>query len=691
MNWRRNVASLSKTELLRFTTAVNALKNNGAQGNKYDEFVLWHHAAANKDTPENQVTPPKVPTRAVAHTGPSFFPWHRYFIRRFELELQKVVNGTGITLPYWNWTEDSSSNIPANMAVWNKDCMGGTGDDTDYFVVKTGPFQGWPIVRTEVGPLQQWESPDNKLTRNLTGSGYPLPTSAEVSNALKDITSYDTSPWNNDSEKSFRKALEEVHGRIHLWVGGSMFPMTSPNDPVFFLHHCYVDRIWDRWQINKPDNDDYYPSDGTVTTGGGVIPYQNRSAKIFPWDEERNPPTLSSVLSSQQIEVAYDPGNHAITTVPTGSGNLEVYWIGSNGSVNCRWYDHKQNWRDPYRIAVPGSASVPSGSITAIYDHGQRHVWWTRPDSSVGHWVGGYDQNGIWSENTVPSTVKYISTSGGIAALFIRNAPQMFCIGCDSQVYREYWDGSNWRSEALRPMRWCSISSGLAAVPNGPTAVDVLWIEGDGSVKGQWFHDGGAFDSNDYGIPYEIAGPGSAWGNSIVAVSSVLGGINKIDVWWIGPTDSGQRAARPNAQNGYVYWNSSADRQWKGARAINTGGSIRGGMAAVVSSPTSMEVYWIYNGGRYGMTWNSSEGWGGTYTLYGSPASTSGGLAASMRTSNEIDVLWVGPDNSVVGTNINYQRGQWPQGNQTRFDALPDVTPFPGYAASTGLPSDGGV
>jgi len=80
-----------------------------------------------------------------------------------------------------------------------------------------------------------------------------------------------------------------------------------------------------------------------------------------------------------------------------------------------------------------------------------------------------------------------------------------------------------------------------------------------------------------------------------------------------------------------------------------------------------------------------------TYTLYGPPASTSGGLAASMRTSNEIDVLWIGPDNSVVGTNIFYQRGQWPQGNQTRFDALPDVTPFPGYAASTGLPSDGGI
>ncbi len=48
MNWRRNVASLSKIEQQQFTAAVKALKNkqaNGQAGNKYDEFVLWHYAA----------------------------------------------------------------------------------------------------------------------------------------------------------------------------------------------------------------------------------------------------------------------------------------------------------------------------------------------------------------------------------------------------------------------------------------------------------------------------------------------------------------------------------------------------------------------------------------------------------------------------------------------------------------------
>jgi len=34
---------------------------------------------------------------------------------------------------------------------------------------------------------------------------------------------------------------------VHVWVGGDMSPASSPNDPVFFLNHCNVDRIWEAW------------------------------------------------------------------------------------------------------------------------------------------------------------------------------------------------------------------------------------------------------------------------------------------------------------------------------------------------------------------------------------------------------------------------------------------------------------
>src|SRR5438105_15515928 len=37
------------------------------------------------------------------------------------------------------------------------------------------------------------------------------------------------------------------HNLVHVWVGGDMSPATSPNDPVFYLNHCNVDRIWEAW------------------------------------------------------------------------------------------------------------------------------------------------------------------------------------------------------------------------------------------------------------------------------------------------------------------------------------------------------------------------------------------------------------------------------------------------------------
>jgi hypothetical protein len=41
-----------------------------------------------------------------------------------------------------------------------------------------------------------------------------------------------------------------THGAIHVWVGGEMGePPTATNDPVFWLHHGNIDRVWATWQL----------------------------------------------------------------------------------------------------------------------------------------------------------------------------------------------------------------------------------------------------------------------------------------------------------------------------------------------------------------------------------------------------------------------------------------------------------
>merc|ERR1712000_770222 len=77
-----------------------------------------------------------------AHGGPMFLPWHRQFLLLFEQELQKI--DSSVSLPYWDWTVDNSTN-PVINHLWSDTFMGGNGDPDNHDAVATGPFASWPL------------------------------------------------------------------------------------------------------------------------------------------------------------------------------------------------------------------------------------------------------------------------------------------------------------------------------------------------------------------------------------------------------------------------------------------------------------------------------------------------------------------------------------------------------------------
>ena len=57
--------------------------------------------------------------------------------------------------------------------------------------------------------------------------------------------------------------------------------MTSPNDPVFFLHHCFVDKAWADWQeVQKKNNPDGTPHYAPLRDGP---PGHNFGDQLKPW------------------------------------------------------------------------------------------------------------------------------------------------------------------------------------------------------------------------------------------------------------------------------------------------------------------------------------------------------------------------------------------------------------------------
>ncbi|WP_426367488.1 tyrosinase MelC2 [Streptomyces sp. E-08] len=242
MTVRKNQATLTADEKRRFVNALLELKRSG----QYDAFVTTHNAFIMSDTDSGD---------RVGHRSPSFLPWHRRFLIQFEQALRSV--DATVTLPYWDWTADRTS----RSSLWAPDFLGGTGRARDGQVTD-GPFartgNRWTInVRVDGRDY---------LRRDLGAGGRQLPTRAEVDSVLA-METYDTAPWNSSSD-GFRNHLEgwrgvNLHNRVHVWVGGQMATGVSPNDPVFWMHHAFIDKLWADWQARHPRST-YLPAAGTA-------------------------------------------------------------------------------------------------------------------------------------------------------------------------------------------------------------------------------------------------------------------------------------------------------------------------------------------------------------------------------------------------------------------------------------------
>ena len=230
----------------------------------YDAFVLWHY--------ELMMTAP-AGQRNLAHGGPSFLPWHRYMLLVLEAHLQRILGKPQFGIPYWNWAADgdlSKAQQPTS-ALWNDvDGIGGSGSP-----IATGPFAegqfGVVIAANGSGTLEV-QAPPRGLARNFGGRVAALPPSADL-RAVMQTPVYDAAPWDR-TVTSFRNHLEGwrptfpgLHNDVHGWVGLDMARATSPNDPVFFLHHANVDRIWAAWQQKHPGAP-YLPNPGEPGMAG---------------------------------------------------------------------------------------------------------------------------------------------------------------------------------------------------------------------------------------------------------------------------------------------------------------------------------------------------------------------------------------------------------------------------------------
>ena len=162
---------------------------------------------------------------------PDFILWHRHYITYFERLCGELIGNPNFALPYWDWTANNGrlpapffANGPLNVTFWR--------DRSDYQADNWGPERVTTNGTRGVTATRGLRD-DPRFGRAFEPNRV---------NAILRETNFSI----------FQSQLEgSPHNNGHIITGGNTGHMVdglSPLDPIFWLHHCNVDRMAAQWQ-----------------------------------------------------------------------------------------------------------------------------------------------------------------------------------------------------------------------------------------------------------------------------------------------------------------------------------------------------------------------------------------------------------------------------------------------------------
>ncbi|OHW95205.1 tyrosinase central domain containing protein [Colletotrichum incanum] len=227
--FRREWRSLSKQERRDYIDAFQCFIDSpsvmGLNGSLYNDFSWVHNLVAHS-----------------THTKAPFLTWHRRFIFVYEKYLRKSCGYEG-ALPFWDWSLDWDD-ITNSPIFDSKLGFGGDGDPEapehkGAHCVTDLPFK-------DLTPQWYGTTYDpHCLARSFNEDWYAHYMNPEALEKVMAATSYE----------DFFLALEMgPHDIIPLGIRGDFTSFTAPNDPIFYLHHAQLDRVWWLWQMRDKKN-----------------------------------------------------------------------------------------------------------------------------------------------------------------------------------------------------------------------------------------------------------------------------------------------------------------------------------------------------------------------------------------------------------------------------------------------------
>jgi tyrosinase len=230
-----------------------------------------------------------------------FLPWHRMFVYFLERQIRYLSGDPGFALPYWNYSASGPNHGVIPPA-----------------------FRNMYLLQTNRNPG--------------VNAGQAIDISRPGDLSLEVLKKASYSPVGADS--GFNSELDSgLHGNVHVDIGDTTNMGSiewAAEDPIFWMHHCNIDRLWASWNRNgglNPTNQptwmnkqfvfqDVYGSRVVAT----VKDFVDIGALNYTYDNfEPKPPDFTpSSLPSGSTRIPRSPATPVAETVALGTVEVRV-------------------------------------------------------------------------------------------------------------------------------------------------------------------------------------------------------------------------------------------------------------------------------------------------------------------------------------------------------------------------------
>jgi len=274
---RWNVTRLSPTECYILNNALGQMKNEPDPNNwkSFKNVANYHGKPPMCKSDWNITYPDGSGTRFCCphyqtsnEQYPLFAPWHRLYMVQF-ISSMESISGQSLTLPYWDWTQltDTDSGLP-ELAV-------------DYPEWQNGPIKG----------------DGGGVTHRNAGTKFKNP------NLIKSLRNGVKHSFCQEHYLNYDITNQVPHNSVHNNVGGNMGTVaTSAYDPIFYLHHSFVDLQYAYWQELQ-----YYRSQGLVSPRAPDREMPPFSNYTDPAGIDVNPIPVTKAFDTQRASIYYRP------------------------------------------------------------------------------------------------------------------------------------------------------------------------------------------------------------------------------------------------------------------------------------------------------------------------------------------------------------------------------------------------